>query len=166
MSGQKPLQGIREKKDSPVRTEAAFKQSLAMRLRVKGYDYATIAEKMGLGSNASAAYQIVLRGIRTVRLESAEEMRDVEITRLDSLNALGWKAIQRASRRGDTKGVATALNALVRLSDRRAKLMGLDAPVKYDLLMSEARKMASQLNMPETEFMALCETVAADAWGK
>jgi hypothetical protein len=41
-----------------------------------------------------------------------------------------------------------------------------DAPVKYDLLMSEARKMASQLNMPETEFMALCETVAADAWGK
>jgi len=46
-----------------------------------------------------------------------------------------------------------------------SKLMGLDAPVKYDLLMSEARRMAETLGMQDNEFMTLCEQVAAEAWG-
>lgn len=159
---------LHQNKDHPLRVEAAFKQALAMRLRIKGYDYSEIARKMGITSEngSQLAYQLVMAGIKAVRHETAEQMREVEITRLDALNSIAWAAIQKASKRGDVKAVSTAVNSLVRLSDRRAKLMGLDAPVKYDLLMSEARKMAASLEMPENEFMALCEQTAAEAWGK
>lgn len=156
------------RKDNPQRIESAFRQALAMRLRVKGYDYTVIAKKLGLGGEnpSQLAHQLVMAGVRAVRQESAEQMRDVEITRLDALQAIAWKAVEKASKRGDVKSVSTAVNSIVRLSDRRAKLMGLDAPVKYDLLMSEARRMAESLDMPENEFMALAEQVAGEAWGK
>lgn len=160
--------GYHKKRTHPVRVESAFKQSLAMRLRVKGYNYAEIAEKCGYTGDHPEmfAHQLVTHGIKAVRLDSAEFMRDVELTRLDSLQKLAWAAIERASKRGDTRAVATGVNSVVRISDRRAKLMGLDAPVKYDLLMTEARKMAQSLNMPENEFMAMCEQTASEAWGK
>lgn len=142
-------------------------QNVAMRLRIKGYNYAEIAEKLGYTGTKPEKYarNLVLRGINACRLDSAEHMRDIELTRLDALQTLAWAAIERASKRGDTRAVATGVNSVVRISDRRAKLMGLDAPIKYDLLMSEARKMAAQLEMPENEFIALCERTAAEAWG-
>jgi hypothetical protein len=159
------LIGPRKIKGNPDMVASAFKQTLAMRLRVKGHTYQDITDRLQLPA-IETARELVMAGIRNVRVDTAEELRDIELTRLESLNVLAWKAIQKASRRGDTKGVATVLNSLVRLSDRRAKLMGLDAPVKYDLLVSEARKMAQQLNLPETEFMTMCETIASEAWGK
>lgn len=152
----------------PVRVEAAYKQNLAMRLRIKGYSYRQIAKKLGIVNDnpETAVYTLIRSGINSVRLDSAEEMRNIELTRLDALQVIAWAAIEKAAKRGDVRAVSTGVNSIVRLSDRRAKLMGLDAPVKYDLLMSEARKMAQQLEMPENEFMALCEQTAAEAWGK
>lgn len=154
-------------KKHPERVDAAFKQTLAMRLRIKGYDYLNIGKRVYPDSEhpAAAAYQAITQGINAVRLDSAEQMREIELTRLDALQTLAWKAIERAAKRGDTRAVSTGVNSVVRISDRRAKLLGLDAPVKYDLLMSEARKMAESLDIPENEFLRLCEQTAAEAWG-
>ena len=152
-------------KDHPLRVEAAFHQSLAMRLRTRGYTYQEIAEKIGV-ANPQVAYNLVMRGVRSVRLDSAEQMRDIELGRYDELTKIAWRAIEAADKRRDFKSIASILNSITRLSDRRAKLMGLDAPVKYDLLMNEARQMAESLNMPHQEFMALCEKTAGEAWGK
>lgn len=151
----------------PVRVDAAFRQTLAMRLRIKGYSYLEIGKRVCPTSvnPAAVAYKMVGEGVKSVRLDSAEQMRDIELTRLDALQTLAWLAIEKAAKRGNTQAVATGVNSVVRISDRRAKLMGLDAPVKYDLLMHEARKMAESLDMPENEFLKLCEQTATEAWG-
>lgn len=159
------------RKDHPMMVEAAFRQALAMRLRIKGNSYADIARKLGMldpdgNPLTGAAHNLVTMGVKSVRLESAEEMRDLELTRYDSLLRIAWLGYERAHKKKDYKSLASILNSITRLSDRRAKLMGLDAPVKYDLLMSEARAMAEKLGVTEQEFMAECETVAGAAWGK
>lgn len=93
----------------------------AMKLRRYGYTYGEISKSMGLGG-PGVAYRIVQRAMRSVIAESAEEVRLTELDRLDGF----LTKLQDRIDRGDTKAIDTAL----RIMDRRAKLLGLDAPTK------------------------------------
>lgn len=97
----------------------------ALELRIAGGSYRQIARQLGVGERT--AYKDVqgeLAKLDTVKAQLAERLRDVELERLDKATiALGP---------GVSGGDPQAINALVRVMDRRAKLLGLDAPVRTD----------------------------------
>jgi hypothetical protein len=92
-----------------------------LELRRAGLTWQRIAEQVGYADH-SGAYLAYKRALKRVLKQPAEELRQSEIDRLDRLQLAAWpKAMQ-----GDNSAIATVL----RIMERRAKLLGLDMPVK------------------------------------
>lgn len=115
--------GARGQKQPPTAEQAA-RQLQALELRRAGVDYQTIADKVGY-TNKGTAYAAVQAALRRGFVEPAKELRELEADRLDRLQAAVWSAAIR----GDVK----AVDRVLRISDQRAKLLGLNAPVKTDV---------------------------------
>lgn len=97
------------------------KDKQAVELRKAGLSYTEIATRLGYKS-AGSAWQRVQRALdQTLREAGTEQIRDFEGDRLDRLQAAVWgRAVQ---------GDIPAVNAVLRIMERRARLFGLDAPV-------------------------------------
>jgi hypothetical protein len=99
----------------------AARADQALDLRIAGATYRQIAAQ--LHCSAKTAYfdvQTALGALDAVIAKKAERVRDLEVARLDRLNvalAAGIKA-----------GNPGAIFAAVKIMERRAKLLGLDAP--------------------------------------
>lgn len=99
----------------------ATRRVQALDLRKAGATYRRIAEALSVDvSTAYADVQAELTALRTLAAEQAEEVREIELRRLDDYT-LGLTPKAR-------KGDADAVRTLIRVSERRAKLLGLDAP--------------------------------------
>jgi hypothetical protein len=101
-------------------TAVTRRKALEMRLAHASYEQIAAA---GLGTgfeNRSNVRKHVQAAIAAITEEPAEEVRKLEITRLDAL-ALGlWKK----AKAGDVQ----AVDRLLRIQERRASYLGLDAP--------------------------------------
>jgi hypothetical protein len=64
----------------------------------------------------------LVNGIKEIVREPAEEVLRIELARLDEMHAGCWEA----ARSGDVQ----ALDRALKIQDRRAKYLGLDAPTK------------------------------------
>lgn len=110
--------------NSPVPIDEVLrKEKKVLEYRRAGMTFPVIAERVGYASHAGAraAYW---RAMKRTLQEPADEIRQTEIDRLDRLQLAMWpKAMQ-----GDSTAVATIL----RIMERRAKLLGLDMPVKIE----------------------------------
>lgn len=98
-------------------------QTKALHLRAHGHTYRGIAK--ALECSVAQAHKLVDTAIAEERTAIATAKADLialEVTRCDIYLA----AIAQKIQKGDTKAVDTAL----RVADRRAKLLGLDAPSK------------------------------------
>ncbi len=90
-------------------------------LRRTGETWDRIAKVVGY-ANAAGAYKAYKRALLRTLQQPTEEMRDLELDRLDRLQRAYWKrAID-----GETR----AADFILRVIDRRAKILGLDAPQK------------------------------------
>ncbi len=99
----------------------------AVDLRVAGASYEQIGEALSM--NKATAWKHVQHALHeTVRItaEAAERVRDIEIRRLDAQLVALWPS------RSDPR----ASDTILRISDRRAKLLGLDAPEKHDVTVA------------------------------
>lgn len=94
------------------------KRTRAVDLRLSGVTYAEIAERIGYAS-AAGAQQAVEAALRDRLGESAVVLRGLDLARLDDL----LRALWPQARAGDDKAVAAAL----RVMERRARYLGLDA---------------------------------------
>jgi hypothetical protein len=95
-------------------------------------DWTSIADRLGY-SDRGAACKDVTRALEANIVEqrvSAEELREVELLRLDRLQAAVWGAAVQ----GDLRAIETCLKIL----DRRAKLLGLDSAIKLEVLTIDA----------------------------
>lgn len=110
-----------ESKTSESRLQAAENQRQALTLRTEGRSFEYIAAKLGY-KGPSGAYQAVMRGLKRTLQEPADELRQLETERLDVMQAALWPSVQS----GDPQAVDKALKVM----ERRAKLLGLDAPTK------------------------------------
>lgn len=115
-----PKGGIGRK--SQARTVDAVEwQRRAVELRTQGWTYQRIADECGV--SVSAAYQAVVRYLeetRAISREAAEEVRRLELDRLDRMLAvIGPKA---------EDGDLAAADRVLRIQERRASLLGIDAP--------------------------------------
>lgn len=90
----------------------------ALELRKAGVPYAVIAERLGWKS-PQAAYKAVKKALDTQINEPVEELRQIEIERLNHLLMLTWARIQQ----GDLRSV----DAAMRIMERISSLRGIDA---------------------------------------
>jgi hypothetical protein len=105
------------------------RQADAMRLRIAGASFAQIARQLGTSKQQS------FRDVRAALAETlnhrdvdAAAYRELELSRLDALLVAVWPHAQ--------KGSAEHVRAAVRIGERRARLLGLDAAVASKLDMS------------------------------
>lgn len=111
---------------SARRVGARERELAAVGLRLQGLPYGAIAAR--LGTSRGTAHALVLRSLeRTAGAlgESAGVLREIEVARLDELLAGLWPAAIS----GDVPSVGMAL----RVAERRARLLGLDAPTRQEL---------------------------------
>ena len=93
-------------------------------LRIQGLSQKSIAKKLDI--NSSTVSRSIKRLTKeAVTPEVVDQLVLVELERLDKLTAAVWNNAMS----GDDKAVNTAL----RIMERRARLMGLDAPVRTEL---------------------------------
>ena len=110
-------------KSDPRSLTAASRRLRAFELRRNGATFRDIGEDLNISTQA--AFGLVQRELqKLVKLvdEGAETLLRMELERLDALNLAVWaKAIS-----GDLPAIDRAL----RIMERRARLLGLDAPAK------------------------------------
>jgi len=115
----------KESKTSPRRLQAAKKQVKALELRVQGLSFRQIALELKYKGPSGAHKAVDAALERTIR-EPADQLRQLELERLDRLQIMPYK---QATVIGDPKATASVL----KIMERRAKLLGLDAPIQYSL---------------------------------
>jgi AraC-like DNA-binding protein len=102
-----------------VRCESdARKDTEALRLRSDGLTYEEIARRMGC--HKATALRRCERALGDIPREVADDYRKLEDLRLDELSVVLWPLVQ--------EGNLQAIDRLLAISKRRAKLWGLDAP--------------------------------------
>ena len=110
--------------DSQTRRVQAHTRHLqALELRKAGATYQAIADQLGY-SNARGAHKAVASALKATLREPADEVRDLEVARLDAMLLPLWWRVQQ----GDERAVDRAL----KIMERRARLLGLDAPSKSE----------------------------------
>jgi DNA-binding transcriptional MerR regulator len=106
------------------RMDSIAKQAQALTLRKAGVSVTAIAEMLGWNSHQAASKAIRAALKRTIQ-EPADELRTLELSRLDDM----LKAIAPHVAAGNL----TAIDRALKIMERRAKLIGLDAPAKHDV---------------------------------
>lgn len=117
----------REGRTSKRRVVALDRTVEACALRRKGRTYEEIAAELGY-TNGGAAYKAVARAMAAAldhAKEDADHLRQLEADRLDAAQAALWPAVLR--------GRLGAIDVFTKLSARRARLLGLDAPAKREI---------------------------------
>ena len=112
-------------KSSVRRIRTTEKTLKALELRKRGMNYTQIGEK--LGCNRSTACRYVLSELENLADKCREEavhVRDLELQRLDALYLKAWEAVEG--------GDLSAIDRCLRIMERRAKLLGLDAAEKIE----------------------------------
>lgn len=104
--------------------KAAERQAEALRLKKEGYSYPEIARKIGYKTHVGAM-KAVKRGLEKLVQQPAEEYLKLSLLRLDDARRALWWKVQA--------GDVPAILALLKIEEREAKLLGLDAPAKIDI---------------------------------
>jgi hypothetical protein len=95
----------------------------ALDLRKAGLPFRSIGHHLGVDVHTAwADVNAELIELREQTKSTAQDVRDLELERCDAMTRGLWPAVEH----GDSKGVAAA----VRVAERRARLLGLDAPTQ------------------------------------
>ena len=101
-------------------------QIKALELRRMGRGYVDIASTIGISK--SQAHRLVKQGLADARAQveaNANELKVEEISRLDAMLGGLWA--------GARSGNVAAVDRVLKIMERRAKLLGLDAPVRTSI---------------------------------
>ena len=102
------------------------RQLQALDLRKAGFTYRAIGDRLGVDyTTAYKDVQSELKRLSALALDSAGELRQMELERLDMLT----KGLEPMA----AVGKPDAVSAYLRVMERRAKLLGLDAPVRQEV---------------------------------
>lgn len=128
--------------------DTAERDAQACRLRVSGCTYQQIADRLGY-PHRDLARRAVERALLEIIREPAEQLRQLELERLDEMARIAWSVLYtkhlhvsasgKVARHPDTGEVLidheptfAAMDRLLKIGERRAKLLGLDAPTRIE----------------------------------
>lgn len=153
----------------------AQRDAEAVRLRADGHTYEQIAQQLGY-SDRSRARRAIEAALTASLREPADELRQMELIRLDSLWLEAVKVLHAThvtvsngrvvmvERDGepepvpDDAPVLQAIDRLLKIMERRSKLLGLDAPAKVEVMSLDRvdaeierleRELGTQGSQPE-----------------
>jgi hypothetical protein len=148
----------------------AERDARAAQLRADGWTYPAIAAALGFASKGHANDAVKRALAATVR-EPSDQLRALELERLDKMYRAATGVLERPhvtvsqgrvvvmpGQDGgevpvpDDAPVLTAIDRLLKVQERRAKLLGLDAPLKVDVSDEtdrEIRQLAERLGAVE-----------------
>ena len=118
---------------SPSTIEAKVRAAKALELRMEGMKFDDIANELGYNSK-QAAFDAVSRELKAITREPAEEVLRIDLERLDRM----WGIHYLNAQAGD----AVALSSCMRIMERRARLLGLDAPAKNEVTGKDGAPLA------------------------
>ena len=110
----------------PRRITTAERRKVAVNLRVAGATFTQIGDQLGV--SRQAAHQMVTKALDELAAqvsESADQLRAIELHRLDAMTAALWS--------GAMSGDEQKIDRVIKLMNRRAAMLGLDRPVKFDV---------------------------------
>lgn len=142
-----------QSKTAPARALSLQRQAQALELRRMGKGFAEIAAALGIGK--SQAHRLVVAGMEDARQQiaaSADDLRVEEVSRLDGMLAGLWPTAR--------KGGVAAVDRVLKIMERRAKLLGLDAPERRELTGRGGAPIES-VSMTADEFARIAAEVAA-----
>jgi hypothetical protein len=151
-------------------TDTARRDGEAAELRSRGCTYQQIADQFGY-SNRTNARRAVERALAATVREPADEVRTLHLAQLDELTREALAVLHRphvmVSHGRIVQGtdgqpllddgpVLQAIDRLIRIQERRAKLLGLDAPIEVqgftiDQIDAEIRALTEQMKRAERE---------------
>jgi hypothetical protein len=135
---------VSDKKEKEL--ELMERERQVVELRRTGATWEGIAQAVGY-SNAGGAYKAYQRAMARVFDQPTKELRNAELDRLDRLQRAFWKDA--------VDGNVRSADFILRVIDKRAKLLGLDAPTKiqaevvnYDagVIDAEIERIIRELN--------------------
>lgn len=112
-------------KNSAQRAQGAKSREQALDLRRAGLSYQRIGEKMGI--SLARAHQLVTKAMESTHAAitaGADQLRAEEIARLDGMLEKLWPKARR--------GEVSAVDRVLKIGERRAKLLGIEAPVRIE----------------------------------
>jgi hypothetical protein len=112
-------------RNTPGAIKRADLQAQALELRRMGKGFEEIAQLIGVGK--SQAHRYVVAGLAAARAQivaSADELKAEEISRLDGMLTALWPKAR--------KGEVAAVDRVLKIGERRAKLLGIEAPVRIE----------------------------------
>jgi len=113
-------------KQSANKVNQYYRKALALSMRKQGYYYTNIAERLGI--TEGRAYQMVteeMNRLKNERHESAESMRILHLHQMDDMINTLWPEV--------IKGKTAAMDRILKIQERQAKLLGMDAPEKQQV---------------------------------
>lgn len=152
--------------------ELVDKEIRVLELRRVGLTWSRIAEEVGYADH-TGAYAAYKRAIKRTMQQPADELREQEVDRIDRLQVAVWPSAMK----GDTRAILT----IIRLMERRSRLLGLDKPIKieqeittwdgHDTIDRAVRELAALLTAdnatsasesPMAELVSESQSVATD----
>jgi hypothetical protein len=138
------------------RADTAQRRKRAIDMRMAGASFQKIADELGY-TTRGAACQDVTRALEAAVVEqtrSVEAYREEELQRLDALMVEAWAILKREhvtvshgkliydDRTGqpllDDGPTLSAIDRILKIQERRAKFLGLDAPQRHEVVSIDA----------------------------
>lgn len=131
----------------------AERRRMALEMRKKGNAFREIARQLGVDVHtAHADVGAELAALREMTVTEATELRALKLERLDGMTSGLWPEIEAGS--------PPAVSAAVPVSERRSRLLGLDAPgVTKNELSGSLGVYAERLAAERALFLTLTTTV-------
>lgn len=151
MAGRGNNQG--ESKASENRIAATMRHKQALELRMAGYGYQDIADRLGYKSTASA-YDAIQSALKKTLQEPSDKVRELEIKRLDAMLAAIWVKVKQ--------GNEYSIDRALKIMARRAEYLGLDAPKEVKVqheMAAMANRVASDLGLDAADVLAEAERI-------
>lgn len=128
-------------------------QRQALELRRAGLGYEAIGAKIGLGK--SQAHRLVVAALAEARAQvtaNVDDLRSEELSRLDAMLTGLWPSARN--------GAGAAVDRVLKIMERRARLLGLDAPERKRIEGPGGGPLQA-VSMTLDEFQRIAAEVAA-----
>jgi hypothetical protein len=136
------------------RQRQAERRAQVMRMRLAGHDFETIGAALDPPVSMQRAHQLYLDALHRVVKEPTEDVLRADLERLDLL----WRAMVSRAQRGSARHAEVCLRVL----ERRAKMLDLDAPTRVAARVTYTDDELTQL---DREIEALLAAAGADPDG-
>lgn len=142
-----------------TKAKALARDEKALALRVQGKTHAQIAEELGYGarSNAHRAIKRRLDALNRECLERADQVKQLELTRLDAMLAGLWEKA--------AAGDPQAIDRVLKIQERRSAYEGLDMPraLKVEVARELETNLAKlQAGLPQDVFERVLSVLASE----